>query len=154
MAQMLADRQQNVIVRDDANAGAFPPGLVEGERAFAAEPIDGSWAPGAEATLLAKFAQMPGLELIDLDVECRSTMCRFVLTQPTGPARAGSPDPWAILRQELGMKPRWMMSIVDRPGAPSSKSIAYLWREGFEQRECYKDRQPVRCSPEADDAGN
>jgi hypothetical protein len=154
MAQMLADRQQNVIVRDDATAGAFPPGLVEGEREFAAEPIDATWAPGAEATLLAKFAQMPGLKLIDLQVECRSTMCRFVLTQPTGPALEGSPDPWAILRQELGMKPRWMMSVVDRPGAPSSKSIAYLWREGFEQRECYKDRQPVPCSPEADDAGN
>ena len=154
MAQMLADRQQNVIVRDDPNAGRFPPGLVEGEREFAAEPIDATWAPGAEAALLAEFAQMPGLKVIDLQVECRSTMCRFVLTQPTGPALQGSPDPWAILRQELGLTPRWMMATTNGPGAPTSKSIAYLWREGFAQRECYEDRQPTPCPPEADDSDN
>lgn len=130
MAQLLADRQQNLIARDNPDGGGFPPGLVEGEREFAAEPIDATWAPGAEAGLLAKFAQMPGLKLIDLQVECRSTMCRLQLTQPTGPAAQGSPMPFNILRDEIGLTPRWMMSIVDSPGAPTSKSIAYLWREG------------------------
>ena len=131
MAQMLADRQQNVIVRDNPDGGGSPLGLVEGEREFAAEPVDATWAPGAEAGLLAKFAEMPGLKLIDLQVECRSTMCRFQLTQPTGPAVQGSANPWDVLRADLGLTPRWMMSVVDRPGAPTGKSIAYLWREGF-----------------------
>jgi hypothetical protein len=154
MAQMIADRQQNLIVRGDTTTGGLPPGLIEGEREFAAEPIDEAWAPGAEAALLAKFAQMPGLKLIDLQVECRSTMCRFQSTQPTGPAAQGSPGPLDVLRSELGLEPRWMMSIVDRPDAPNSRSIAYLWREGFKRRECFEDGRPAPCPAEADESGD
>jgi hypothetical protein len=151
MAQMLADRQQNVIVRDNPDAGGFPPGIVEGEREFAAESIDAAWAPRAEAALLAKFAQLPGLKAIDLQVECRSTMCRFVLTQPTGPAAPGSPQvPFEVFRAELGLTPRWMMAVTDRPAAPTGRFIAYLWREGFARRECFKDGHPTPCSDEAD----
>jgi hypothetical protein len=131
MAQLLADRQQNLIVRDGTAAGGPPPELVEGEREFAAEPVDSTWAPGAEAGVLAKFAQVPGLELIDLQVECRSTMCRLQLTQPAGPAAQGAPTPFNILRDEIGLTPRWMMAIAPSPGSPTMKSIAYLWREGF-----------------------
>ena len=132
MAQLLADRQQNVIVRADPDTGGPPQELVEGEREFATEPIDSTWAPGAEAKLLATFAQRPGLKLIDLQVECRSTMCRVQLTQPTGTAAPGSPmPPLNILRDETGLTPRWVMAVVDRPGAPMSRSIVYLWREGF-----------------------
>jgi hypothetical protein len=153
MAQLLADRQQNIIVRDDPATGALPPGLVEGEREFAAEPIDATWAPGAEAELLGKFAQMQGLKLIDLQVECRSTMCRFQLSQPTGPAMEGSPSAFDVLNKELGLKPRWMMSVVDRPGAPTGKSIAYLWRDGFARRDCFEDGRPTPCSAESDESG-
>jgi hypothetical protein len=131
IAQMLAERQQNLIVRD-APGGGPPAELVEGEREFAVEPIDATWAPGAEAALLAKFAQMPGLKAIDLQVECRSTMCRFQLTQPNGSAAQGSPQvPLDVFREELGLTPRWIMAVVDRPGSPIGKSIAYLWRDGF-----------------------
>jgi hypothetical protein len=128
-------------------------GLVEGEREFAAEPIDATWAPGAEAELLGKFAQMQGLKLIDLQVECRSTMCRFQLSQPTGPAMEGSPSAFDVLNKELGLKPRWMMSVVDRPGAPTGKSIAYLWRDGFARRDCFEDGRPTPCSAESDESG-
>ena len=107
-----------------------PPQLIEGEREFAAEPVDRNWAPGAEADLLAKFAQMPGLSLIDLQVECRSTMCRLQLTQPSGAPRVeGGPRPFNILLDEVGLEPRWMMAI-GRSGEPM-RSVAYLWRDGF-----------------------
>lgn len=140
MAQVMADRQQNMIIQNNQGNGGVPPQLVEGERAFAAEPIDGTWAPGAEAKLLSTFAQIPKLELIDLQVQCRSTMCRVQLTQP--PATAGGPLPFNILSDEVGMTPRWMMAVVDGPPGPPGppqpgvsrrpmKSIAYLWREGF-----------------------
>jgi hypothetical protein len=153
MTQLLADRQENLIVRDDPDRGGLPPGLVEGKREFAAEPIDATWAPGAEADLLAKFAQMPGLKLIDLQVECRSTMCRFQLTQPAGPAAQGSP--MALdLGKSMGLTPRWMMAVADRPGAPTSRSIAYLWREGYARRECWKDGRPTTCSTESNESGN
>jgi hypothetical protein len=145
MAQLLADRQQNAIVRDSPNGDGLPPGLVEGERAFAAEPVDATWAPGAEANILARFAQMPGLELIDLRVECRSTMCRFELTQPTGLAARGGANPLDILRDDFGLTPRWMMSVVERPGAPTVKSIAYLWRDGHALRECDEDGRRTPC---------
>jgi hypothetical protein len=107
-----------------------PPQLIEGEREFAAEPVDAAWAPGAEADLLAKFAQMPGLSLIDLKVECRSTMCRLQLTQPGGgPAIEGGPRPFNILLDSVGLEPRWMIAI-QRSREPM-RSIAYLWRDGF-----------------------
>ena len=107
-----------------------PPQLIEGEREFAAEPVDAAWAPGAEADMLAKFAQMPRLSLIDLQVECRSTMCRLQLTQPSGaPAVQGGPRPFNILLDSVGMEPRWMIAL-GRQGEPM-RSVAYLWRDGF-----------------------
>jgi len=47
MANLLASREREL-----------PLGMVEGEREFAAEPVDPTWAPGAEADLLAKFADV------------------------------------------------------------------------------------------------
>lgn len=123
MANLITDRQREV-----------PPQMAEGEREFAAEPVDAVWAPGAEANLLAKFAQMPNLKLIDLQVECRSTMCRLQLTQPGGaPAAEGGPQPFNLLRDSTGLEPRWMIAIGG-PGG-SMKSVAYLWRDGFAGRD-------------------
>jgi hypothetical protein len=114
MANIMTDRQRDV-----------PPQLVEGEREFAAEPIDRTWAPGAEADIFAKFAQVSGLKLIDLHVECRSTMCRVQLMQPSGiQART-----FQALLEPVGLEPRWMVTIKDYTGP--IKSIAYLWREGL-----------------------
>jgi hypothetical protein len=118
MAQLLAEREKE-----------FPPEVAAGEREFAAEPVDPTWAPGAEAEVLSKFAQMPGLKLIDLQVECRSTMCRLQLTQPTGAPDAGGGRPFNVLLDSIGHEPRWMMAIRDSSGA--MRSIAYLWRDGF-----------------------
>ncbi len=139
MAQIIAERQQNAIIQNNSGNGGVPPQLVDGEREFSAEPIDGAWAPGAEAKLLSTLAQVPGLELIDLQVHCRSTMCRLQLTQPR--AAGGGQLPFNILSDEVGMTPRWMMAVVDGSGPPGPpkpgdaprpmRSIAYLWREGF-----------------------
>lgn len=116
MANLRAQRQSDV-----------PPQVAEGEREFAAEPVDAAWATSAEADMLAKFAQIPGLKLIDLQVECRSTMCRLQLTQPGTPD--GSRQPFSLLRDSVGLTPRWMM-VVPQPGG-GMKSVAYLWRDGF-----------------------
>jgi hypothetical protein len=118
MANLMAWRQ---------NGRSPPPELIAGEHEFAEEPVDGTWARGKEADVLAKFAQIPGLKLIDLQVECRSTMCRLQLMQPTG----GS----GVLNGMLdsvapGLEPRWMMTIKERVNGPVV-SVAYLWREGF-----------------------
>jgi hypothetical protein len=159
MTQMLADRQSNVIIGRTDSGDGIPPGLTQGELEFAAEPVDAAWAPGAEADLLAKFAQMPGLKLLDLQVECRSTMCRLQLTQPREPppeGRAASPGrtPFNLLRRDsiAGVEARWMMVIGD--GTGPTRSVAYLWREGFARRDCYEDGRPTTCSAEADEGDN
>ena len=109
------------------------PAQFEGEREFGAEPVDATWAPGAEAELLAKIAQVPGLKLIDLQVQCRSTMCRLQLTQPRRIPGERAGPPFLLLLNSLGMEPRWMMTVPDGNGGPSAttRSFAYLWREGF-----------------------
>ena len=110
-------------------AGDAPPApLVEGERAFGAEPVDRTWATGAEAEILSKFAQVPGLKLIDLQVECRSTMCRLQFMQASGVQ--GGARSFKELIDAVGLEPRWMMTIKEAGNAPI-KSAAYLWREGL-----------------------
>lgn len=158
MTQLIADRQQNVIVRQTDSGDAIPPGLREGELEFAAEPVDAAWAPGAEADLLAKFAQVPGLKLIDLQVECRTTMCRLQLTQPReAPPERGapsSPRPFNLLRESTlaDVEARWMMVTADATGP--MRSVAYFWREGYARRECYEDRKRTPCATEPDESGN
>jgi hypothetical protein len=118
MADLMVNRDRDV-----------PPGLAAGEREFAAEPVDATWAAGAEADLLASIAQIPNLKLIAVRVECRSTMCRLELTQPSEDRVDGAPRPFNLLLDSIGYEPRWMMVIGDR--SRSIRSVAYLWREGF-----------------------
>lgn len=111
-----------------------PPELLETERTFAAEPRDPDWSTAAEAQILAKFAEIPGLELASLEVDCRQTLCRlqFVAprTIPEGPPsaerlarlRAGPQAPGiAELVRETGLEGRWVFGF-------SPVSMAYLER--------------------------
>ncbi|HET7609724.1 MAG TPA: hypothetical protein VFL84_13675 [Gammaproteobacteria bacterium] len=100
------------------------PALIERERAFAVEPVDRTWAPAAEARIYAKLAEIPGLKLIGLQVECRSTMCR-IQTESSG----GSSLPFKDLLGPAGLEPAWMATIKERNGPV--RSAAYLWRDGF-----------------------
>jgi hypothetical protein len=141
MAQALANHQQNLLIQNRNPVAAIPLELADREREFAAEPIDGTWAPGAEAKLLSTFAQIAGLKLVDLQVQCRSTMCEVQLTQSIAFSRGSSREPPFDIGDHAGMEPRWTLTVVDgaasgRPpqlGDPPLplKSIAYLWRDGF-----------------------
>jgi hypothetical protein len=128
MAQALADLST---AKPRSGAGERVAAQLEGEREFGAEPVDATWAPGAEADLLAKIAQAPGLELIDLQVHCRSTMCQLQLTQPRRMAGETAGPPFMTLLDSLDMEPRWMMTIPDGGPSAPTRSFAYLWREGF-----------------------
>lgn len=141
MATLVAERQNLIVRRNDAGApnGDATPDIVAGELEFAAEPIDSTWAPAAEAEVLAKFAQMPGLKLIDLQVQCRSTMCRIELTQPD---TDGSALSFNILRDSLGLEPRWMMMVGSRSTA--LRSVGYFWRDGFAPQ--LKSAEPERAN--------
>jgi hypothetical protein len=113
MAQLLESKKEQL-----------PPELVEQEQAFSAEPVDAAWATGAEANVLAKLAQMSGLALTGLRVECRSTMCRLQMASTMSPDSAR--PPFDSIVGSIGLAPRWVMSVVD---SQTLQSIAYLQRE-------------------------
>lgn len=128
MANLLAGAPMANLVAGRQEEGP-PPELIAGEHEFAAEPVDRTWAPGAEADMLARFAQIPGLKLIDLQVECRSTMCRLQLMQPSGIQGGSKPFNLLLDSAAVDLEPRWMITMKDRTGP--IRSVAYLWRQGF-----------------------
>jgi hypothetical protein len=132
MAELVAERQ-NLVTRSGPGAPnrELPENIAAIELEFAKEPIDRTWAPGAEAAIYAGLAQIPGLALIDQRVECRSTTCRLEVTQARTesgllPFNMGS---FQMLRDSLGLEPRWMMMGVG--ASPAMRSIGYFYREGF-----------------------
>lgn len=127
-----AARAEPELPRSPLNLGRAPFGIDEGfpqlahsERAFAAEPIDESWARGQEAEVLGKISQLQGLALLDLRVECRSRMCRIQMAQPLGQAE----PPFRDVAAAIGMEPQWVMSLAG-PGG-SLNTVGYLWRDGY-----------------------
>jgi hypothetical protein len=99
------------------------PELLETERAFAAEAVDPRWSPEAEAHILGEIAQVTGLKLVTLQVGCKTTLCRLHVSQQE--LRKG-PGPILDIVARLGMKTRWVISVQDRNGVPTS--LAYLER--------------------------
>ncbi len=99
------------------------PELLETERAFAAEAVDSLWSQEAETQILAEIAQVTGLKLITLRVECRTTLCRLHVGQQE---LQHGPGPILEIVARLGMKTRWVVSVQDRNGVPTS--LAYLER--------------------------
>jgi hypothetical protein len=138
----LVNERQNMIRRAGAGGAGneFPPQIAAVEREFGTEPVDRSWAPGAEARVFAAFAQIPGLKLVDQQVECRSTMCRVQLTQPGSAVTSGERPPFNVLSDSIGLTPRFVMMVG--AGSTSQRSIGYFWREGFAPSE--QPDQPQR----------
>ena len=105
-----------------------PTELLETERAFAAESADPGWSTAAEAGVLAGFAEIPGLSLVSLNVECRTTLCLLQLVTPRTPP-PDYPNPnIAEIAKSAGLKSIWQMGIRVRSGAPVM--LAYLERVG------------------------
>jgi len=51
------------------------------ENAFIAEPLDPLWSRSREAEIFGQMAQISGLRLINIEVECRTSVCRLQWTQ-------------------------------------------------------------------------
>jgi hypothetical protein len=119
------------------------PELLEAERAFAAERADSLWADATEGYILGEIARTTGLQLVTLQVECRTSMCRLHLVERQSqdaeprilfpsvrgaPARNAQLGPFVNLVAGLDLDPRWVASVVDGNGTPTS--LAYLARRG------------------------
>jgi hypothetical protein len=99
------------------------PEILETERAFAAEAVDPRWSAETEAHILGEIAQVTGLKLVTLRVECKTSLCRLHVAQQE--LKKG-PSPILEIVARLGMKTRWVISVQDRNGVPTS--LAYLER--------------------------
>jgi hypothetical protein len=128
MAQALADLATSPppgIALDDLPMSP-PPEMLAGERDFAAEGVDPQWATATEADILGKIAQINGLTVVDLRVECRTTMCRVQLVEPRRTTPESPYGSFPDLVETFGLAPRWVISVVNRSGTLTS--IAYLSR--------------------------
>ena len=103
--------------------GPLAASLAEHERQFAGETVDRDWAPRVEAQILSGFAQQTGLKLTSLQVECRATLCRVQMTQPT---RDGPPSTSFAFVEEMGLHAVQVLMIGLGNGEQSS--VAYVSR--------------------------
>jgi hypothetical protein len=99
--------------------------LAERQRSFEAEPVDADWARGAEAELLRKLADVQGLRVVTLRVECRTTTCRMEITLAASGGPAGGQGALAPY-----LRPTMVVPALDPSGAPST--LMYFARPGYE----------------------
>lgn len=102
------------------------PGPPDFAANFAAESIDPEWAPRAQTDILSRLAEQPGLPLLVLQVECRTTMCQVQMTQPTSSAA----DPPMALMKVLGMQLLSLNALRSQSSMQLS-SVAYVARPGY-----------------------
>ena len=105
------------------------------ENAFVAEPLDPLWSRSREAEILGQMAQISGLRLINVEVECRTSMCRLQWTQnvpvPVEGELRGMPDAvYQDLLARLGYTQTIPMGTA--ADARTITSLTYLPRQDVE----------------------
>ena len=113
------------------------PGLASIEKAFAAEAVDPLWASGMEGNILGHIAQANGLQLVTMQVECRTSMCRVHLMEP--PSRSPDMAAFRDLVRGFGLDVWRMQNLGNQSGATTT--VAYLARPG----DCYHGRDRSVC---------
>ena len=114
------------------------PGLAGIEQAFAAERVDPLWATGMERNILDQLAQA-NLQLVTMQVECRTSMCRVQLMEP--PSKPPDPGAFHDLVRGFGLDVWRMNRFVDQNGTPTL--VAHLARPG----DCFHGRDRSVCYP-------
>jgi hypothetical protein len=115
------------------------PGMAGIEQAFAAERVDPLWATGMERTIFDHLAQASGLEVVTMQVECRTSMCRVQLIEP--PTKPWNPGAFRDLVRDFGLDVWRVNRFVDENGTPSL--VAHLARPG----DCVHGRDRSVCYP-------
>ena len=105
------------------------------ENAFVAEPLDPLWSRSREAEILGQIAQISGLRLINIEVECRTSMCRLQWTQdvpvPVEGELRGMPQAvYKDLLARLGYTQ--MIPMGTAADARTITSLTYLPRQDVE----------------------
>jgi hypothetical protein len=105
------------------------------ENAFVAEPLDPLWSRSREAEILGQIAQINGLRLINVEVECRTSMCRLQWTQKPvfvdGEVKGLPREVYEDLLARLGYTQSIPMggAFVGEKGEGGITSLTYLPRQ-------------------------
>ena len=109
----------------------------EKENAFVAEPLDPLWSRSREAEILGQIAQISGLRLINIEVECRTSMCRLQWTQSVpvpveGELRGMPNDVYQGLLARLRYTQPIPMGTAADAGSGTLTALTYLPRQDVE----------------------
>lgn len=103
------------------------PEFADTLRQFAAEVDDPNWSVATETHIFSEISQATGLSAGDIQVDCRTTMCRVLLTKP-----ASTPSPrypgFNDLVDSFGLETVWLLALPDENGTPVN--FAYVRRPG------------------------
>jgi len=101
------------------------PEFADTLRQFAVEPHDPTWSAATETRIFSEISQATGLSAGDIQVDCRTTMCRVLLTKPVS-----SPNPryrsFNELVDSFGLETVWLLALPDENGTPIN--FAYVRR--------------------------
>ena len=116
---------------EHGNDGPVSSHFQQRENAFVAESLDPLWSRSREAEILGQIAQVGGLRLINIEVECRTSMCRLQWTQdvplPVEGELRGMPDSvYQGLLTKLGYTE--MIPLGTAADARTITSLTYLPR--------------------------
>lgn len=92
---------------------------------FAVESDDPNWSAAMETRILSEIAQATGLSAGDINVDCRATMCRVLLTKPASAPNARYSS-FNELVDSFGLKTIWILAVPDENGMPIN--FAYIQR--------------------------
>jgi hypothetical protein len=121
----------------DARGITAAPMVRETDSAFAADPVDSPWARQREAEILGEIARTAGLQLVTVEVECRTSICRIQLTQRLSLQeaqerfRSRAPDPiYTKLMPRIGFTlSAGYPTMVASDGYGTTSRLLYVGRE-------------------------
>ena len=103
------------------------PEFAEAVRDFASQTDDAPWSEGTESHIFGQISQATGLGASDIQVDCRTTMCRVQLSNPVS---ALNPRYSSLneLVDTFGLETLWLWAAPDSNGNPIN--LVYLRRGG------------------------
>jgi hypothetical protein len=121
-------RNRSLLSPRRRNSGHDGLGFVELQYQFDAETADAKWSSAAETRILGRIAQIAGLELVSLNAECRTTICRVKLFHPPGTQVRSALDALKVSPDELGFGQAAEVATLGDDGVPIS--VLYFQRKG------------------------
>jgi hypothetical protein len=101
------------------------PEFAQTLRQFAVESDDPNWSAAMETRIFSEISQATGLSAGDIQVDCRTTMCRVLLTKPASTPNARYPG-FNDLVDSFGLDTVWLLALPDENGTPVN--FAYVRR--------------------------